>query len=107
MQFGALEMATKNKKPTAKASDTAPMDAVALLEADHREVEAHFEDYKGAKSREDKKALALKICAALRVHAQIEEDIFYPAARKATKNKDLLDEATVEHAGAKVLIAEI
>jgi len=43
----------------------------------------------------------------LRVHAQIEEELFYPAARKATKDNDLLDEATVEHAGAKVLIAEI
>jgi len=55
----------------------------------------------------EKSELAQKICLALRVHAQLEEEIFYPAARKATKDNDLLDEATVEHAGAKNLIAEI
>jgi hemerythrin superfamily protein len=105
-------MAAKMKKsaaarPTTKGSDTVPRDAIALLEADHREVEGYFEKYKDAKSREDKKGLATKICGALRVHAQIEEEIFYPAARKVTKDNDLLDEATVEHAGAKVLIVEI
>ena len=82
-------------------------DAIALLESDHREVEGYFEAYKAAKSREDKKSLAGKICAALRVHAQIEEELFYPAAREATRDSELLDEAAVEHAGAKVLIAEI
>ena len=91
----------------ARASDTAPSDAIALLESDHREVEGYFEQYEVRKIAEDKKGLADKICAALRVHAQIEEELFYPAARKATKDNDLLDEATVEHAGAKVLIAEI
>jgi hemerythrin superfamily protein len=90
-----------------KRSDTAPTDAIALLESDHREVEGYFERYKSAKSGSDKKKLASKICAALRVHAQIEEELFYPAARKVTKDIALLDEATVEHAGAKVLIAEI
>jgi hemerythrin superfamily protein len=91
-----------------KASHTAPRnpDAIALLEADHREVEGYFDAYKDEDAG-GKKLLARKICAALRVHAQIEEELFYPAARAATKAKDLLDEATVEHAGAKVLIAEI
>jgi hemerythrin superfamily protein len=82
-------------------------DATILLQADHREVESYFEQFKNAEGDDDKKALARKICAALRVHAQVEEEIFYPAARKATKDYDLLDETTVEHAGAKVLIAEI
>lgn len=103
-------MATKIKARTArsdKKSDRPPADAIALLESDHREVEGFFEQYKVAKSNVDKKALAVAICSALRAHAQIEEELFYPAARKATKDNDLLDEATVEHAGAKVLIAEI
>jgi hemerythrin superfamily protein len=105
-------MATKMKKtaagrPDVKRSSALSLDAIALLEADHREVEAYFEQYKGAKSREEKKGVAMKICAALRVHAQIEEEMFYPAARKATKDNDLLDEAMVEHSGAKVLVAEI
>ena len=108
----ANQMAAKMHKAKAarsadKRSDTAPTDAIALLESDHREVEGYFERYKSAKSGSDKKKLAGKICAALRVHAQIEEELFYPAARKATKDIALLDEATVEHAGAKVLIAEI
>jgi hemerythrin superfamily protein len=98
---------TKAARSAGKQSDTAPSDAIALLESDHREVEGYFEQYEGARSKQDKKGLAERICAALRVHAQIEEELFYPAARKATKDNDLLDEATVEHAGAKVLIAEI
>jgi hemerythrin superfamily protein len=101
----ATERASRPKPTPAPKAE--PQDAIALLEADHREVERYFEQYKNAKSRADKKGLATKICGALRVHAQIEEEIFYPAARKSTKDNDLLDEATVEHAGAKVLIAEI
>ena len=54
-----------------------------------------------------KHQLATKICRALKVHTQIEEEIFYPAAREATEDNDLLDEALVEHAGAKNLIADI
>ena len=105
-------MASKTKNPKAaaeagKRSQIVPDNALSLLESDHREVEGYFEQYKGAKSGDDKKQIAGKICAALRIHAQIEEELFYPAARKATKDADLLDEATVEHAGAKILIAEI
>ena len=105
-------MAAKTKKVRAahsapKRSDTARFDAVTLLESDHREVEGFFELYKATKAADRKKQLAGKICAALRVHAQIEEELFYPAARQATKDNGLLDEAIVEHAGAKVLIAEI
>ena len=82
-------------------------DAIALLEADHRDVEDHFAKYETLRSRTEKKALADKICLALRVHTQIEEELFYPAAREATGDNDLLDEALVEHAGAKALVAEI
>ena len=82
-------------------------DAIALLEADHREVESYFAAYEEAKGDKEKADLAAKICLALTVHTQVEEDLFYPAARKATGNDDLLDEATVEHASAKQLIAEI
>src|SRR5947199_4745947 len=62
----------------------------------------------GLKEDDDRKAeLAQKICLALKVHAQIEEEIFYPQAREATKDNDLIDEAVVEHATVKNLIAEI
>ncbi|MDB5753627.1 MAG: hemerythrin [Massilia sp.] len=89
---------------------TKPKDAIALLSADHREVKAMFEQYKGlgGRARASKKKLADQICNALTVHATIEEEIFYPALRAASKEAaDLLDEALVEHAGAKDLIAQL
>ena len=95
-------------KPAAKSSPASTeIDAISLLESDHMEVKAYFEDYEELEDDVEKKELAGKICAALKVHTQIEEEIFYPAAREATEDDELLDEATVEHAGAKNLIAEI
>lgn len=81
-------------------------DAVALLKADHRKVEALFEQFEGAKKADQKQKLAMEICMELTVHAQIEEEIFYPAC-EAQVEEDLLNEAYVEHDGAKVLIADI
>ncbi len=79
-----------------------------LLKQDHREVEEWFDEYDELKEDDARKAeLAQKICLALKVHAQIEEEIFYPQAREATKDNDLIDEAVVEHATVKNLIAEI
>jgi len=82
-------------------------DAIALLKADHRQVEEWFEQFESTRSDDRKQRLAQQCCQALKVHTQIEEEIFYPQARKATKDDDLLDEAIVEHAGAKELIAQI
>jgi len=81
-------------------------DAIALLKADHRAVEALFEKYEGAKGDGAKQRIALEICLELTVHAQIEEEIFYPACEGKIE-EDLIKEAYVEHDGAKVLIAEI
>jgi hypothetical protein len=75
------------------------VDAITLLKADHRKVEALFEQF-------DKAKLAKEICTELVVHSTIEEEIFYPACKDAV-DEDLADEAYVEHDGAKVLIAEI
>jgi hemerythrin superfamily protein len=101
-------MATRDQtaRPIGK-SHTKGMDAITLLEQDHRKVEGYFEEYEKAKSEEKKSELASQIYTALTVHTQLEEELFYPAARKATGDDDLLDEATVEHASAKQLIAEI
>jgi len=82
------------------------MDAIALLKADHRKVEALFEKFEKAKDAKTKKALATEICTELTVHATIEEEIFYPACKEAVDD-DLRTEAYVEHDGAKVLIAEL
>ena len=83
------------------------MSAIDLLEEDHRLVEGFFEKYEKLQAAGEKEQLALKICLALQVHAQIEEEIFYPAVREAIKEAELIDEAIVEHAAAKQLIAEI
>ncbi|MFL6709621.1 MAG: hemerythrin domain-containing protein [Massilia sp.] len=87
-----------------------PKDALALLTADHNEARAIFKkfDELGERSYASKKKLATEVCNALTVHATIEEEIFYPALRTQGKEfQDLLDEAEVEHAGAKDLIAQI
>jgi hypothetical protein len=82
-------------------------DAITLLKSDHREVEGLFTQFEKARSESKKKGLADKICNALRAHATIEEEIFYPAFLEATGDKGTHHEAEVEHAGAKNLIAEI
>lgn len=82
--------------------------AIEVLEQDHHEVEEWFDEYDELRDDDERKGeLAEKICTALKVHAQIEEEIFYPQARAATKDNDLIDEAIVEHATVKNLIAEI
>jgi hypothetical protein len=83
-----------------------PQDAVALLKADHRKVEELFEKFESAKGASRKKDLATQICTELTVHSAIEEEIFYPACKGEVED-EMLDEAYVEHDGAKVLIAEI
>jgi hypothetical protein len=86
--------------------ETKTQDAIALLKQDHREVEQLFEDYEKAGGDGRKRTLAEEICLELSVHAQIEEEIFYPAC-EGKVDEDLLKESYVEHDGAKVLIAEI
>lgn len=89
---------------------SAPQDAIGLLTADHREVEQMFKQFEelGDRAKVSKKKLADQICSALIVHTTIEEEIFYPAVREAIKDaEDKVDEAVVEHASAKDLIAQI
>jgi hemerythrin superfamily protein len=92
---------------TAREAKSGSMDAIALLKADHKQVAEWFEQFESARSDEIKQALAQQICAALTVHATIEEEIFYPAFLDATGETDLHHEAEIEHEGAKRLIAEI
>jgi Hemerythrin HHE cation binding domain len=79
-------------------------DAIALLKADHRKVEDLFEKFENARGR--KQAIAEEICNELKIHTTIEEEIFYPAFRGKIED-DTLNEAYVEHDGAKVLINDI
>ena len=81
-------------------------DAIALLKADHRKVEQLFASFEEAKGASRKEALAKEICTELKIHTLLEEEIFYPAL-KGKIEQDLLDEAYVEHDGAKVLVNDI
>jgi hemerythrin superfamily protein len=81
-------------------------DALKLLAQDHREVEALFEKFEKAKDDDKKEQIARQICTELKVHAMIEEEIFYPAL-EGKIDEDDLKEAYVEHDGAKVLINDI
>jgi iron-sulfur cluster repair protein YtfE (RIC family) len=90
------------------------MDACQLLDADHVAVKHLFVEYArlatapAAKGAADRHAIALKICSELTVHAQIEEEIFYPAVREAAPGTaSLLSEAQAEHQEAKAMIAQI
>jgi hemerythrin superfamily protein len=85
-------------------------DAIALLKSDHKKVKALFSEFDKIKddgADEDKAAIVAQICNELKIHTTIEEEIFYPAVRKAIEDSDLMDEALVEHAGAKDLIAQL
>jgi hemerythrin superfamily protein len=92
---------------------TRAKDACDLLDADHKNVKKMFKEYeeltesRGRGASQKKKDLAQQICQELTVHAQIEEEIFYPAVREAIKEKDLIAEAAVEHSTAKELISQI
>ena len=81
-------------------------DAIALLKADHRKVEDLFEQFENTKRKSRKQGIAHEICNELKIHMLIEEEIFYPAFRGKIEDHTL-DEAQVEHDGAKVLINDI
>ena len=105
MAVSHSESRTSSRK-SASRSAAAP-DAIKLLKDDHRQVEDWFEEFEGTNASSKKQKLANQICLALRVHTQIEEEIFYPACREAGVEEDMMDEADVEHDGAKKLIEEI
>src|SRR5436190_2588707 len=80
-------------------------DAITLLKNDHRKIEELFEKYESARGK--KADIAKQICLELTIHTIIEEEIFYPACREAGVDSDIMNEANVEHDGAKTLIAEL
>src|SRR3954469_10381601 len=100
----------KSAAPTKKSTRTRA-DATTLLAKDHKDVKALFKRYEKLSKAEadgsERQELAEQICEMLTVHAQIEEEIFYPAVREADVEEDLMDEAEVEHASAKDLISQI
>jgi hemerythrin superfamily protein len=106
--MAARKKATSRKKSsTRKQSARRSTNALNLLREDHQKVQALFEKFEKTRSADRKGPLAEQICRELTIHAQIEEEIFYPAARQALRKAELLDEATVEHESAKHLISQI
>lgn len=91
-----------------KKKETVSEDAISLLKADHRHVEDLLKKFEKAKDEDTQAEIAAQICEELTAHAQVEEEIFYPAVREAMPElEDLLDEALVEHGSVKQLIADI
>ena len=105
-----MPMARTHARDThARGRTSARHNAINLLKGDHKEVKSMVEEFKKSRSDSKKADLAENICSALEVHARIEEEIFYPAAREALRSSDeeLIDEAQVEHGSVKEMIAKI
>lgn len=100
-------MASARKTTTKKPATARSKDATAMLIADHKKVSALFADFEKARSPKRKQALVAEICQELTVHTAIEEEIFYPAVKRALKDRELVPEAQVEHASVKELIAQV
>jgi len=108
----AKKSPAKKVSPSSKVSPAlkpraSSKDAIAILRADHTLVSGLFADYEKTKSAAKKKSLVAQICTELSVHAQVEEEIFYPAFKAALRDKEMVPEATVEHATLKDLIAQV
>lgn len=109
--------AKSSTKTTAKTAQRRPAkssseDALKLLAEDHKKVTKMFADFekmkkKGEEDEAAKQMLVEAACAELTIHTRLEEEVFYPAARDAIDDMDILDEAEVEHASAKQLITEL
>jgi hemerythrin-like domain-containing protein len=83
-------------------------DAISALKADHDKVKKLFDRFEDAEETSERKRIVEEACAELKVHAAIEEEMFYPALRQKMEDEDgLLDEADEEHHEAKILIAEL
>jgi len=96
--------------PSKRASSKKGNDAISMLKADHDKVKKMFKDFERMhEAEEDQEAeqLAKQICNELTLHAQVEEELFYPAVREAISDDDLMDEADIEHASAKELVAQL
>ena len=98
---------TPSKTAATDKTKPATKDAIALRKADHEAVNQLFAEYEKTRSVSTKKSLVAEICNALSVHAQIEEEIFYPAVKTALKGELLVPQATVEHTTVKELIGQL
>jgi hypothetical protein len=109
-EIASLSLSTENPTTLAvllAAGKKLPPEATSLLMQDHAEVEAMFRQYDVEEGPDERAVLANKICSALTVHAQIEEEIFYPEAGAALEDDELITEAVEGHAEMKEQIAKV
>lgn len=91
---------------TNELDEAAMVDAIALLKSDHRRVEDLFVQYEASEDDDEKTSLSRQICMELKIHTMIEEEIFYPSLEGKIES-DVLEEAYVEHDGAKMLVNDL
>jgi hemerythrin superfamily protein len=107
----ATNSSNSSKQSADRGNENRKTDAIALLTADHKAVKALFKHFEELTKQDDvdeeKSQLVRQICDALTIHAQVEEEIFYPAMREAIDDDDLMDEAEVEHASVKDLVEQL
>ncbi len=99
------------ERTTEKPASTVKSNAFTLLKDDHKKVKKLFKEFQSVKNREDsderKSELVKQLCREIKIHTQIEEEIFYPAARQAIDDEDVMDEAAVEHGSVKQLVEQL
>lgn len=98
---------TPSRAPARGVSKKAEKTVLDMLAEDHKKVKKMFDQFEKIKEDDAKQMLIEKCCSELTVHAQLEEELFYPALRDRIDDLDLIDEAEVEHATAKQLISEL
>lgn len=98
---------TRAKSGNSKSSSPRQRDAIAILRADHKLVSELFDEFESARAASRKRKIVDQICEELTIHAAVEEEIFYPAVKKALKDHELVPEAQVEHESLKALIAQV
>jgi hemerythrin-like domain-containing protein len=107
---GHQEFTMSTPRETARSATAARTDVLKMLKEDHKKVKKAFHEFERLSKQEpgdECQALVMQTCAELSVHASLEEEIFYPAIRDAMREQGLIDEAEVEHASAKLLIADL
>jgi hemerythrin superfamily protein len=92
---------------TQRKTSSGERDAISFLTNQHREVEELFKQFEKTEGAQERSRIVEEACAALTVHTELEEQVFYPAVRQALEEGDLLDEAQVEHGVAKELIEKL
>lgn len=99
------------ERSTQKPATAVKSNAFTLLKDDHKKVKKLFKEFQSIKKRDDsderKSELTKEICREIKVHTQLEEEIFYPSARQAIGDEDVMEEAGIEHASVKQLVSQL